>query len=221
VFFGEFLRRSVFGHAVVVLGIMLDTVVFFLMLQYASAPMNEVVSWYLALAAATLAIGGYLTWREERLARAALEQRVTMTAQIGSFSANIPDPGPDKQSITLEVLWEIWFREDVATDRIGLNMIYVYNRPWWKVWKNARRTITGIPPKGGSTQYRQKLSPSMYIPFKDHASFEYISDVDEEGDPYWLLELVLHVGVPQMRIAVPIALPSREEMDARGTTPPL
>ena len=62
-FIGEFLRRSVLGHAVVALGIALNTVGVFIFVWFSTATIPEILPWYIALVTLTLAIGGYLTWR--------------------------------------------------------------------------------------------------------------------------------------------------------------
>ena len=222
-FLVEFIRRSVFGHSVVILGFVLDTAGFVILLRYASASLNKVLPWYLALAATALAIGGYLTWREERIRRADMEQRVRIEATLGSFSANVPDPGPDKASISAHVFWEIWNTKNVSTDSLALNIVYLYPRHWWQVWKRTRFEKEGVAGKrNGTTQYRRALyADDLQKPFKDNDVFEYTGPREEKGDPHWLLELVLWTGTPRTRYAVPLMLPTPEELHSRGTNPPL
>lgn len=162
---------------------------------------------------------GYGVYREERGMRAEREKRVRITAKIGAFAANFPDPGPDKTSIQVRVVWEIWTDQDVATDRLALNMIYKYDRSRWHFWKRTRFPKTGISPKGGSTQYRKSIRVIDPQPFRDAAEFEYVTNRDIEGDPHWLLELVIVTGIPAAVHRIPIAF--EDEYGIRGTNPPL
>lgn len=152
-----------------------------------------------------------------------LRGKVRVTAEIGSYSGNVPDPGPDKASIKVRVLWEIWVAEDTTTDRLALNVIYVYDRRWWQLWRRTRFPITGLPgKKNNTTRYREFMYASSPQPFRDDDEFEYVTERDEEGDPHWLLELVLVTGSPRNNTyRVPLALPTPEELRARGTNPPL
>ena len=57
--------------------------------------------------------------------RRAREQDVRVTATVGSLATNIPDPGPDRASLTVQVVWEVWASRDILTDRLALNLIHV------------------------------------------------------------------------------------------------
>lgn len=163
----------------------------------------------------------YALYRQERVMRSERERTVRVTARLGSLSANIPDPGPGKESISAHIFWEIWVGQDVSTDKLALNLIYVYDRPRWQFWKRARFPKTGIPPKGqDTTQYRKRIHENQFQPFKDDAVFEYVGDRMEQGDPHWLLELVLLTGVPVGEHRIPVFI-DYEELQSRGTNPPL
>jgi len=145
---------------------------------------------------------------------------VRVTARLGSLSANIPDPGPDKVSLSVHVFWEVWVNQDVSTDRLGLNLIYVYDKRWWQFWRKTRFPQKGIPPKGqDTTQYRRRIYASESQPFKDDAIFEYVAD--RTGfEPHWELELVLVTGVPSASYRIPVFI-DYDELRSRGTNPPL
>ena len=164
---------------------------------------------------------GYAVYREERILRAERERHVRVQARLGALSTNMPDPGPDKVSVSAHVSWEIWVDQDVSTDALALNLIYVYDKPWWQFWKLSRVPKTGIPPKGeGTTQYRRRIRANDFQPFRDNAVFEYVSDRREERDPHWLLELVLVTGVPAGKHCIPVFI-DYDELRSRGTNPPL
>ena len=164
---------------------------------------------------------GYGVYREERTMRAEREKHVRVQARLGALSTNTPDPGPDKVSVSAHVFWEIWVDQDVSTDALALNLIYVYDNPWWQFWKRSRVPKMGIPPKGeDTTQYRIRIRADNSQPFRDSAVFEYVSDRREEGDPHWLLELVLVTGVPPGRHCIPVFI-DYDELRSRGTNPPL
>jgi len=164
---------------------------------------------------------GYSVYRGERIVRAERERHVRVQARLGALSTNIPDPGPDNVSVNAHVFWEIWVDQDVSTDALALNLIYVYDKPWWQFWKRSRVPKTGIPPKGeDTTRYRKRIHANNLQPFRDDAVFEYVSDKREEGDPHWLLELVLVTGVPAGRHCIPVFI-DYDELHSRGTNPPL
>lgn len=166
---------------------------------------------------------GYGLYRHERETRSRLEQDVRITATLASFSGNVPDPGPGKSSIKVQVHWEIWVREDVSTDKLALNMIYSYDKPRWKFWKRTRFPQMGIPPDGAdSTQYRKRILADQLQPFKGSASFEYVADTSHGDDPRWEIELVIVMGVPAKEYRIPVSLyEAQREMNMRGTYPPL
>lgn len=147
-----------------------------------------------------------------------------VTAQLGSFSANAPDPGPAKSSIRAHVFWEIWVSQDVATDKMGLNLIFEYDKPWWQFWWFWKRTKfpqVGIPQTGkDSTQHREWIRVGEFQPRKGDAVFEFVGNRDEPGDPHWLLELVLITGVPRGEYRVPI-IPDWAGTRDRRHNPPL
>lgn len=145
---------------------------------------------------------------------------VRLTTQIGTYTANIPDPGPNKQSISVRVVWEIWVNQDVSTDRLALNLYYVYEKRWWQVWKRTRFAQKGIRPKGGDERYRKSIRAIDPQPFRDSATFEYVADRQQSYDPCWELELVLVTGVPSATHRVPVAF-DYEEMHNRGRDLPL
>ena len=152
--------------------------------------------------------------------RAERESSIKVTAQPSSWAINLPDPGPDKVSLSVRVIWEVWVKEDIATDKLALNLIYVYDKPGWKFWKKTRFPQTGIPPKGQGTRYRKRIGAKGTQPFRDEATFEYVGDREEEGDPHWLLELVLITGMPTGEHRIPVFI-DYDEMRSRGTYPPL
>ncbi|MCH7836010.1 MAG: hypothetical protein IH864_04000 [Chloroflexi bacterium] len=162
----------------------------------------------------------YGVFREERQMRAERESSIKVTAKPSSWAINHPDPGPDKVSLSVHVIWEVWVKEDISTDKLALNLIYVYDKPWWKFWKKTRFPQMGIPPKDQGTRYRKRIGAKGTQPFGDGATFEYIGDREEEGDPHWLLELVLITGMPAGEHRIPVFIEDYE-MRSRGTYPPL
>lgn len=163
----------------------------------------------------------YGVFREERQMRAERERTVKVTAKVGSWAMNYPDPGRDKSSLRVHVFWEVWVNQDISTDELALNLIYVYDKPWWKFWKKTRFPKKGIRRKGwDSAQYRKTIRAADDRPFKDDAVFEHVGDREEEGDPHWLLELVLITGMPAGDHRIPVFI-DYGEMRSRGTYPPL
>lgn len=150
-----------------------------------------------------------------------LSSDIRLTAQLGSLSGNLPDPGPDKSSLRVTVFWEIWVGRDVSTDELALNVVYMYDRTWWKVWESKRRPQHGLPRLGVEhTQYRHRLAAADPQPFKDHSSFEYVGPRLLDGDPHWLLELVLKTGMPKARHTAAVYL-NIDELRSRGSNPPI
>ena len=213
-YLGEFLHHAVFRieSCVGVVGI-IAVIISILVVKIPDAIVLPAVIIVLAEA-------GYGAYREERQMRAEREANVRLTAKLGSLSANIPDPGPDRVSLSVHVFWEVWVNQDVSTDKLALNLIYVYEKPWWRFWKRVRFPQKGIPPKGReTTQYRKRIYAGEFQPFKDDAVFEYVGD--RMGiEPHWLLELVLLTGVPMGEHRVPVFI-DRDELRSRGTNPPL
>lgn len=151
-----------------------------------------------------------------------LSAPVRIEARIGSFAANHPDPGPDKTSIRAHIFWEMWITSgDVSTERLALNVIYVYDRRWWQFWKRTRFPQVGLPPnKQDSTDWRKRYSANDPQPVRDDAEFEFVADRDDSAEPHWLLEMVLVTGVPKATHRVPVSLDLNEWRN-RGATPPL
>ncbi len=182
---------------------------------------QAVVTGTVAIAAILVFFSGYSVYREERQMRTERERNIRVTARAGSWAINHPDPGHGRASINVRIFWEVWVsREAVATDKLALNLIYVYDKPWWQFWKKTRFPQKGIPQKGReTTQYRVMIDPNDNQPFKGDAIFEYIGE-SAETDPHWLLELVLITGMPAGEHRIPIFI-DYDEMRSRGTYPPL
>ncbi len=168
-----------------------------------------------------LLTAGYHVFREERLLRTEREKAVRVTARLGSLAANMPDPGPGKVSLRVGVNWEVWVNQDVSTDKLALNLIYLYDRPWWQFWKKVRFPMKGLAPKGkDSTQYRKSFRTIDPQPIKDSAVFEYITDREGSKDPHWLLELILITGIPAGEHRIPVFI-DYDEIESRGKSLPL
>ena len=163
----------------------------------------------------------YGVFQEERQMRAEREKSVRVTAKVGSWAMNYPDPGRDKSSLSVHIFWEAWVNQDISTDKLALNLLYVYDKPAWKFWKKTRFPQKGIPRKGRDTaQYRVTIRAADTMPFKDDAVFEYVGDREEKGDPHWELELVLITVMPAGEHRIPVFI-DHDEMRSRGTYPPL
>jgi len=159
----------------------------------------------------------YGVYREERQMRAERESEVRVAVIPSSWAFNYPDPGPDKVSLRVHVILEVWVKEDVSTDKLALNLIYVYDKPWWKFWKKTRFPKEGIRPNGqDGTQYRRKISADDRQPYRDDGlTFEYVGNRGDKGDPHWLLELVLITGMPVGEHRIPVFI-DEEELRSRG-----
>lgn len=194
---------------------------FFLIAYLTGLSQNLVVIITVAIVVLSAIEAGYQIYREERVLRSKLETEVVVKAALSALSANHPDPGSDKSSLMVHVVWEIWVKQDVSTDKLALNLIYVYDKPRWKFWKRTRFPQTGIPAKDqDSTWYRKRISAQRVQPFTDSATFEYVGDRHIEGDPHWELELVLVTGVPAGEHRIPVSI-NDEKWEERGTNPPL
>lgn len=195
-------------------------VVFGIIVYLWSMKTGTVTTVSIGITAVALFLASYGVYREERTMRAEKEKSIRVTARLGAYSANIPDPGPDKISLRVGVFWEVWAQQDVTFDRLALNLIHLYDRSWWQIWKKTRFPQTGIPPIGqDTTQYRQRVKASDPQPFRDETEFVYVGDRDD-ASPHWLLELVLIAGMPMGEYRIPVFI-DRDEMHSNGTNPPL
>jgi len=196
-------------------------IAFALASYFASFNPGLIATGTILIVATSLFLGAYGVYREERKRRSDLENRIKLTAKIGSMSTNVPEPGPEKVSLRVHVFWEVWVSEDVSTDRLALNLTYLFDRPWWQFWQRNRFPVTGLPPEGkDSTQYRKRLYANEEQPHKDDAVFVYLADRDGGADAHWLLELVLLTGVPIGQFRTPVFV-DWEALKSRGTFPPL
>ena len=195
-------------------------IIFAIVAYLTSMDTGTVTTFSIGITAVALFLASYGVYREERTMRAEREKNIRVTARLGSCKANIPDPGPNKVSLRVGVVWEVWAKQDVTFDRLALNLIYVYDKHWWQFWKKTRFPQTGIPPIGQDhTQYRQRVNASGPQPFRDDTEFEYVGD-SEDASPHWLLELVLIAGVPVAEYRIPVFI-DWDEIRSRGTNPPL
>ncbi len=103
-------------------GIIFLLIAYFLSITDAETTLTVTI----VIATVALFFAAYGVYREERTMRRDREQDVRVTATLGSLSANMPDPGPDKVSLAVRVIWEVWANRDVSTDKLALNLIYVY-----------------------------------------------------------------------------------------------
>ena len=210
-----------FKHIDFILGGLIATVVWYLVAEPIGLT-NYKSRIAVLLITITCALASYAVFREERIMRSKREQSLQFRATLGALSVNYPDPGPDKESLMAHVTWEIWTNETIYTKYIGLNVIYVYDRPWWQFWKKTRFPQTGIPIKGAqSTEYRVQLPTNQYQPFTGEADFEYIADRESSSDPHWILELVLITGMPPGRYSAPVTILDPAERLRRESNPPL
>ena len=194
---------------------------FFLITYVANVDQRVSITISVAIIIFSLLEAGYGIYRQERIMRAERESHVRLTARLDSLSANMPDPGPDKSSLRVHVSWELWVDQDVSTDKLALNIIYVYRKGWWQFWKRVRYPQAGIPAKDyETTQYRMRIHAGDRQPYKGGAVFEYVGDKMERGDPHWLLELVLVTGMPPGEHRTPVFI-DYDELHRRGTNPPL
>jgi len=164
-------------------------------------------------------IAPFHAFRKIKIELDGFKREIRLTAKLASYSANIPDPGPDKVSFVARVIWEAWTTRDYYPDKLGLNFIYVYDRRWYQLWKRTRFPQTGIPPNGqDTTQYRDKIVAGNAQ--TGEATFEYTGPRMDDRDPHWELELVLIMGMPSSEHRVPVFI-DWDEMRSRGTNPPL
>lgn len=148
------------------------------------------------------------------------KDEIIFRATIGSHSANLPDPGPDKQSFKMHLFWEIAVGRDVTTDQLALN-IYLRNRKrWWNIWKPSEVAFRGIPRQGNDTAYyRERIRESEFQPRTDDAVFEFVGPSELEVSRF---ELVLLTIVPKKRLVAGISASGWEDVIGRaGTYRPL
>lgn len=173
---------------------------------------------------AILLVGAFALYELHRLDNRIedLTSDVRLTAKVGAMYMNNPATTPDdKSSIWVEVHWEIWVNQDVAADKLALNIIYVYDRHWWHPWKKTRSPQRGLTiDDADDATYRKQIRASAARPYKGYGRFHYQSDRNLKGDPHWLLELVLTTGMPKRRLTAPVFI-DLEEMHNRGSKPPL
>lgn len=139
--------------------------------------------------------------------RARRETDIRIAARIGAITQKYPGPGPDKVRLTVELVWEVWTNQNLATDRLALNLIHVYDRHWWEVWKRRRIPQTGLPEKGAeTTEYRRRIHASQDQPIRTNTTFEYAGDREGSEKFHWEFQLVLVLGVPHITLRCPIFL---------------
>jgi hypothetical protein len=164
--------------------------------------------------------GSFGVFREERARLIEHEQQVRVSARLVRYFSDTPEVDPGLVSLTVGVVWEIWVRHDVTTERLALNLIYLYDRHWWQFWKRTRFPQNGLPREGyDDTLYRVNLRASDPQPLSDQADFVYIGE-DTDESPHWLLELVLITAMPVAEYRVPVFL-DYAELHRRGSHPPL
>ena len=196
-------------------------ILFLLVAYFTSIDQQTVATATVSIVALSFFMAGYGVYRDERELRAERDSALRMTAELVSLAANTPDPGPDRTRLTVQVLWEMWVQQDVSTDKLALNLIYVYDKPWWRFWKKTRFPQKGIPPNmRDHNQYRKLLSATKPQPIKDSARFDYIAERNMPGDPHWLLELVLITGMPKGEYRIPVYI-DYDKIQSRGTHPSL
>ncbi len=194
--------------------------IFFIIAVVAGLSQNVTVIVTLAIIVASGMEAGYGLYREERMMRAEREQELWIDARIIKFSGNVPDPGPEKTSMTLTVLCEVWTSIDATTSNVGLNIIWGYRNHWWELWKNDRVYKEGLPPKPEtSTEFRKSLRAVDPQPIRWQFDFEYVTDRFVKGNPHWFLELVVKTGIPPGTHRIPISL--QDSLGPRVTNPPL
>lgn len=195
-------------------------IIFAIIAYFTSMEAGSVTTISVCITAVALFLASYGVYREERRMRAEREKVIRVTARLGSYSSNIPDPGPNKVRLRVGVFWEVWAEQDITFDRLALNLIHVYDKHRWQFWKRTKFPRTGIPPIGkDSTQYRTRVNARDPQPFKDNAEFDYVADSDD-ASPHWLLELVLIAGTPIGEYRIPVFI-DWDEIHSRGTHPPL
>lgn len=164
---------------------------------------------------------GYRIYCEQRDMRAELAERVRVDARLISLGYTYPSPGTDETLMTVRVEWDIWADREVDTDKLALNLIYVYDKRWYQVWKKARFPQTGIRRRGERTVgYRKKITTNMDMPVSDSAVFDHLTKRGEDKTAHWLLELVLITGMPKAEYRIPVFI-DPDTQKTRGAFPPL
>lgn len=195
-------------------------IIFAILAFLASMEAGSVATISVGITAVALFLASYGVYREERRLRAEKENIIRVTARLSAYSANVPDLGPNRVRMRVRVFWEIWTEQDITFDKLGLNLIHMYDKHRWQFWRRTRFPQIGIPPIGqDSTQYRKRVNASDPQPFKDDAEFDYVAD-SGDASPHWLLELVLVAGTPIGEYRIPVFI-DWDEINKRGTYPPL
>lgn len=194
--------------------------IFFIIAVLAGLSQNVTVIVTLAIIVGAALEAGYGLYRQERVMRAKREQELWIDARIARYSANMPDPGPDKMSMTITVLCAVWTSIDATTSDVGLNVIWGYRNHWWEFWKKNRVYKEGLPlvPET-TTEFIRSLRAIDQQPIRWEFDFEYVADVLAGEDPHWFLELVVKTGIPPATHRIPISL--EHLAGPRVTNPPL
>jgi len=165
----------------------------------------------------TLLEASYGVYLSEREMRAERERKLWVDAKIARLAANYPDPGPDKVSLGVTVVCEVWTSIDATTSDVGLNVIYMWRDHWWEFWKRGTRRMVGLSPDGqDSTKFRRSIRAADPQPIRWQFNFDYVAERTDD-DPHWLIELVLKTGIPPDTIRVQL----RPEFGPRGGHAPL
>ena len=157
----------------------------------------------------------YGVYRSERIMRSKLNQMVRLTARVSRWQQNIPDPGKDKESIEVYLIWGMWAEKEIMTDQLALNLIYIKKKGWWQFWKKAKSPAYGMSRNGAdSNQYRRTLAPPGALqPDRDDGVFTWVRDKKTlKNVKGFELELVLTTGMPVGRYTIPEGLSLRYEL---------
>jgi len=198
-------------------------IIFVIFAYLTSMDTRTITTLTVAIIGLSLLLAAYGVYHEERAMRSKLEERVRIAARVSRQVKNIPDPGKDKESLEVHLVWDMWAREETATDQLALNLIYVYEKHWWQFWEKAKSPKFGMSRNGQeSIQYRRIIGISAaQQPDRDEGVFKWAGDKKTlRGVRGFELELVLVTGMPPGRYSVPVAI-DWKEIRSRGSNPPL
>ncbi len=119
----------------------------------------------LSIMAVLLAEATYGVYRTEHAMRSEFEKSVRISAKVDSWAQNYPDPGKDKESLEVHLLWEMWATETTATDQLALNLIYVFKKRWWRFWGKGKS-----PQYGMTRKVKTRISTVSSQPHQVHYS---------------------------------------------------